>query len=45
MVHAMSFCKHYGIKPTETLAFISPEINKDGILVLNLHDVTSARRL
>lgn len=45
MVYAMNFCKHYGINPTETLAFTSPEINKDGILVLNLHDVTTAKRM
>src|SRR5262245_50054377 len=43
-INAMNFCKHYSIRPTETLAFTSPEVNKDGILVLNLHDVRSVKR-
>ncbi|MGH9946035.1 MAG: hypothetical protein ACRD6X_02420 [Pyrinomonadaceae bacterium] len=45
MVYAMNFCKHYDINPTETLAFLSPEINKDGILILNLNDVRSVKNV
>jgi len=43
MVHAKNFFKHYGINPTETLAFLSPEVNKDGILVLNLNELRSVK--
>lgn len=31
--------------PSETLAFLSPEINKDGILILNLNDVRSVKKV
>ena len=44
MVHANNFCKHYSIRPTETLAFLSPVVNKDGILVLDLNDVRSVKK-
>jgi glutamyl-tRNA synthetase len=40
----MNFCRHYKITPNETLAFISPTINKDGILMLSLSEMLSARR-
>jgi hypothetical protein len=39
----MNFFRRYGIRPTETMAFISPEINKDGILILNLNEVRSVK--
>jgi hypothetical protein len=45
MLHAMNFCKHYGIRVSETLAFLNPEINKDGVLVLNLHEVRSVKKV
>jgi hypothetical protein len=41
VLHAMNFCKRYAIRPTETLAFLNPEINHNGILILNLHEVRS----
>ena len=44
MIFATSFCRHYGIRPTETLAFISPAVNHNGILVLNLHEVRSVKK-
>src|SRR5262245_58997997 len=28
-INAMNFCRHYSIRPMETLAFTSPEVNKD----------------
>src|SRR5436190_1548667 len=45
MLHANNFCKHYAIRPTETLAFINPEINNNGILILNLHEVRSVKKV
>ena len=45
MLHAMNFCRHYGIRPTETLAFLTPQVNNNGILVLNLHEVRSVKKL
>jgi hypothetical protein len=43
-VHAMNFFRTYGIRPSETLAFTSPEVNKDGILILSLHEVRSVKK-
>jgi hypothetical protein len=45
MIHAMNFFRKYQIRPTETLAFTSPDINKAGILILNLNEVRSLKRL
>jgi hypothetical protein len=45
MIDAMNFFRHYQIRPTETLAFTSPDINKDGILVLNLNEVRSVKKV
>jgi hypothetical protein len=42
-IHAMNFFRTCGIRPTETMAFTSPDINKDGILILNLNEVRSVR--
>ncbi len=44
-INAMNFCRHYGIKPSETLAFLSPEVNRDGILVLDLNEVRSVKKM
>jgi len=41
----MNFFRTCGIRPTETLAFTSPDINKDGILILNLNEVRSVKKL
>jgi hypothetical protein len=43
MVYAMKFFRTCGIRPTENLAFTSPDINKDGILILNLNEVRSVK--
>lgn len=45
VIHAKNFCKHYAINPSETLAFLSPEVNKDGILILDLNDVRSVKKV
>ena len=44
MIHAKNFCNEYGIHVSETLAFTSPEVNHNGILVLSLHEVRSAKK-
>lgn len=44
VVSAMNFCRHYSIRPDETLAFGSPTVNKDGIMILDLNDVRSVTR-
>jgi hypothetical protein len=38
MVYAADFLRHYGISISETLAFEMPELDEDGILVLNLSE-------
>ena len=45
MVYANNFFRHYSIRPSETIAFVSPEVNNNGILVLNLHDVRSVKKV
>ena len=39
VLYAANFCRRYGIAPSETLAFTNAHVDKDGILVLSLHDV------
>ena len=35
IVRANKFCRHYGIRVDKTIAFNAPEIDDEGILVLN----------
>ena len=44
-VNAMNFCRKYKIAPSETLAFLSSEVNNNGILVLDLNDVRSVKKV
>jgi hypothetical protein len=44
MVYAMNFFQLYRIRPDETLAFNSPHVNNNGILVLDLNDVRSVKK-
>ena len=43
-ISATKFCRHHKIFPEETLAFLSPEINKDNILILDLNEVRSVKK-
>lgn len=43
-VYAADFLRHYGISITETLAFEMPELDDDGILVLNLSETVSTAK-
>lgn len=36
VVRAKRFCRHHGIEVSRTVAFHKPEIDEDGILVLNI---------
>jgi hypothetical protein len=40
VVWAASFCRHYRIDIADTDVFNRPEVNNDGILLLNLRDTT-----
>ena len=44
VLYAANFCRHFGIYPDETLYFTNPEVGRDGVLVLSLHDVKTAAR-
>ena len=44
-ITALNFCRHFSINPTETLAFLGPRLNHDGVLILSLHHVQPATRL
>ena len=41
VLYAADFLAHYGIRITETLAFLKPELDDDGILVLNLKEAAA----
>ena len=36
LIRANKFCRHYGIRVDRTIAFGTPKINEDGILILDL---------
>ncbi len=36
VIHASSFCQHYGIKVEKTQVFLRPDIDEDGVLRLDL---------
>lgn len=42
VISAGNFCRHYGIKTPETVAFPAASVNRDGILVLDLRTVRTA---
>ena len=43
-ITALNFCRRCSIAPSETLAFQTPRINHDGILVLSLNHVQPVTR-
>jgi hypothetical protein len=45
MVYAGNFCRRHQITPTETIIFAAPEVNKDGVLMLDQNDAIPAKRL
>lgn len=44
VIYARTFCRDFGISPSETLVFTAAAINKDGILLLDLNAVKTAKR-
>lgn len=44
VISAKNFCEHYGINPPETVAFVRAEVNRDGILMLDLQAVAAVTR-
>ena len=44
-ISALNFCRRFSICPDETLAFTAAEVNKDGILILDLNEVRSIRKI
>lgn len=45
VLYASNFCRFYAIQPDETLTFTAAEIDKQGVLVLDLNEVKSVRKL
>lgn len=41
IIHAHPFCKHLGIRVPSTQSFVRPEIDPNGILLLDLRDTTN----
>lgn len=44
VITVRNFCRHYEINPSETVAFPDAEVNRDGILVLDLHAASAVGR-
>ena len=44
MIYAANFCRLYHIRPDETLRFAAAEVDKDGILILDLNEVMSVKK-
>jgi hypothetical protein len=44
MLYATNFCRRYHINPEKTLAFTNAEVDKNGVLVLSMHDVRTLER-
>lgn len=44
VISVKGFCRHYGIKTVETVAFADAKVNRDGILILDLQKASSAGR-
>jgi len=42
IVYAYQFCRHFKLKPTGTIVFTKPELDHDGVLLLELHSATEA---
>lgn len=45
MIHASTFCRNYGIKAPVTIAFHGIEMDKDGILTLDLTKTSRVSRV
>src|SRR5688572_5641080 len=43
MLYAANFCRFHHIRPDETLHFTGAEVNKDGVMILNLNEVRSVK--
>jgi hypothetical protein len=37
-IHASTFCRHFGIRVPTTQRFLRPELNNDGIMILQLRE-------
>ena len=44
LLYASNFCRNYAIYPDETLHFTAAEVDKAGVLVLDLNEVNSVKR-
>ena len=45
VLYASNFCRNFHIDPGETLRFTTAEVDKAGVLVLDLNEVRSVRRV
>ena len=43
IIYAANFCRAFGIKPDETLSFVSAAVDKDGVLVLDMNAVKTLK--
>lgn len=45
VIRALQLKRHFGIHVPETVRFVAPEIDEDGVLLLNLRDVESGAKV
>ncbi len=44
LIYCANFCRFHQIRPDTTLAFTAAEVDKQGILILSMHEVRSVKR-
>ena len=44
ILYAANFCREFGIKPKQTLAFVRAEVDIEGVLILAMRDTMAAGR-
>jgi hypothetical protein len=44
VLYASNFCRRHHIRPGETLRFTKAAVDKNGVLILSMHEVISAKR-
>lgn len=44
ILYAANFCREFGLKPKQTLAFVRAEVDSEGVLILGMRDTMPAGR-
>jgi hypothetical protein len=45
VITVKGFCRKFGIRPSETIAFTTAKVNRDGVMLLDLNQVAAVGRV